>query len=318
MPTDTEVQTATDAYWDALQRGETGPALREAAGGVVGSEQGPPAPRPEPPRGVYTYTAQPYVPTDPAERAMAAMMKDVPIAQAERAVEAAMKFQGMRMYQQALREGKPSAEALAAAGPLLFGAGGMSRLQQGVTPTAAANLAFREKQLSYRQQQDKLRQDQAARGLEVRTDPTTGQQYLVTPSGQPHFFPRQRSMDMTPAQAAKALGEASPAALAEPMPDGQTYRDFLKSRLQPAAPAAPGRVTAPGGISIGGISLSGGMAPMTAPTTLKVPTVAPSIAPSATSRADFPAAPRDPKQRVKGTTYSTPKGPHVWTGEGWE
>lgn len=34
-------------------------------------------------------------------------------------------------------------------------------------------------------------------------------------------------------------------------------------------------------------------------------------------RSQVPEAPRDPKQRVAGQSYNTPKGPYTWTGTGW-
>lgn len=32
----------------------------------------------------------------------------------------------------------------------------------------------------------------------------------------------------------------------------------------------------------------------------------------------YPTAPSDPKARIAGTTYQTPKGPLTWTGTGWQ
>lgn len=41
---------------------------------------------------------------------------------------------------------------------------------------------------------------------------------------------------------------------------------------------------------------------------------APAASDSGTSH---PEAPRDPRQRTRGTTYNTPQGPMVWEGTGW-
>lgn len=40
-------------------------------------------------------------------------------------------------------------------------------------------------------------------------------------------------------------------------------------------------------------------------------------APDQTAGVTFPTAPASPKDRKKGETYQTPKGPHTWTGSGW-
>lgn len=77
----------------------------------------PPAPAPDAATGAYwNQFRQAY--------------KDLPLAQAQTAINAAMKYQGIRGYQRDLAAGKPAAEALARWGPLMLssdrGAGGLA------------------------------------------------------------------------------------------------------------------------------------------------------------------------------------------------
>lgn len=59
---------------------------------------------------------------------MNTVFRKLPIQEAFAAIEAANKFQGQRIYQNMLNQGKSSGEALAAAGPLLFGGGSSQHL----------------------------------------------------------------------------------------------------------------------------------------------------------------------------------------------
>lgn len=112
----------------------------------------------QPPQGVILESSranQPYVPTDPTERMWAAMEREfggLPLAQAQKAVETALKFQGMRTYQQELAKGTPAAEALAKAGPMLFGTSGMRGMGM-TTPAQQAAQALREREFAFKQQQ---------------------------------------------------------------------------------------------------------------------------------------------------------------------
>lgn len=104
-------------YFDSLAAGRlsapavTGPAVARPAGAY---------PQPDPST-LAPYTLRNQFPQPSPNTMPGNPFGNIPIAQAEKAVQSAMKFQGMRTYQQALQAGKPAAEAMMIAGPMLFG-----------------------------------------------------------------------------------------------------------------------------------------------------------------------------------------------------
>lgn len=100
---------------------------------------------------VTTFVAGPRPPTDPRQelyrrqaasnaqlwKNLQSRTANLPIAQTEEAVAAAMRFQGQRQYQRDLASGIPQAEAFARAAPLMFNAPKQSNLGQAAAFTRA-------------------------------------------------------------------------------------------------------------------------------------------------------------------------------------
>lgn len=233
-----------------------------------------------PPEGVVLPSSlrnQPYVPRDPAERqamAMSRAFESLPIAQAEKAVETALKFQGMRTYQRALSEGKSAEEAMRIAGPMIFGSTGMRGMM--ITPAQAAAQNLREREFAFRQQQANT----AATRAKVHFGPNGqvlqekgGAVSVIRPPdpGPPKYrgvnttlpedqFGPQISgpSDHPDIQARlKQRQDAIAAAAAEPPPIGPIGRAWRAitgggTPAPVAPPSAPGAIRLGGGVTMGG------------------------------------------------------------------
>jgi hypothetical protein len=115
------------AYFDAVQRGESGARLARSAGMPVPRGSSPPVVMPPPPvqsTGSWGSSAnfirgasQQDIDTAYMERSLA----NAPIAQAQAAIAAATQYQAQRGYQKDLQEGKDPGEALARWAPMMFG-----------------------------------------------------------------------------------------------------------------------------------------------------------------------------------------------------
>lgn len=88
----------------------------------------------------------------PEEQYMRRMLENIPIAQAEKAIDTMLKFQGVRIYQQELAKGKSATEAMTAAGPMLFGSKGAFG-QGAMTPYQMESILMRRREFEERQKQ---------------------------------------------------------------------------------------------------------------------------------------------------------------------
>lgn len=153
----------------------------------------------------------------------------LPVEQAGQAVTAALKYQGMRGYQQDLQSGMDASRALSKWAPLLFGgspAGMRAAIPPQMTPYQNAMLQLRQNALAkppaqmtpYESAEIKLRQDEAAKPkksatISIPIDPADESGPKIT-----------GSMDDPDVQAAK-----------------KKYDDF--NAPKPAAPSAPGMLS---------------------------------------------------------------------------
>jgi hypothetical protein len=115
------------AYFDAMQRGESGARLARSAGVPVPRGSSPPVVMPPPPvqsTGSWGSSANLIRGASQQDIDMAHMersLANVPIAQAQAAIAAATQYQAQRGYQQDIQNGKDPGEALARWAPMMFG-----------------------------------------------------------------------------------------------------------------------------------------------------------------------------------------------------
>lgn len=222
------------------------------------------------------------------------------IADAEKSVAAAIRYQGLRLYQRDLATGLPADQALARNAPMMFwqpttsasatGRGATSGMLPGMmTAAQSGNLDLARQRLELARQ--KATQPKAAPRLQTRyipgvgvvgIDPTTGESTVLVSQPQ-----TQTVTERTPPVAAQ---EAIPQ---KRVPTG--LFGWGAGRVLPGVPAVaaqPGRTVV-----------------------RRLPLAQQAAAPGATAQGFPPVPPK--AQRKEGQTYRIAKGLFTWMGQGW-
>lgn len=284
---------------------------------MVGGPGGVQVPLPQNAQNFASVQGAPGPVPDPQTEMLRNVFNKLPVDQAIKAVQAAHQYQGQRLYQRLLGEGKTAAEALSAAGPLLFGGG--------INPTELAKFAtalkppqmnpYQQAEMDYRNkalaQQAVLARERMAQDKTKPGAMTQQQVHEMTVLGQDrNGLQKELAAIMSSSkQDPKRIDEIHSAL--DDIRDRQNellgkppVKRQSKPAPEPEKPSAVGQFMR--GLTQG--MVSPGMVPGTP---------SPAAATATPQPKTFPAAPAKEK-RVAGQIYQTPQGPHKWTGKGWE